>query len=332
MRKRLRKIKKKKDNLDVKPTPVHDSAAKKTAPKEAKKKSLVKESKSSPYSDLLSFPPAPPPLPSITNSNTVDFAFGYDGGDGTSDLPPVVAYEEVDNAKGANNNNEKTAGSSALDGIKSSNALNGAQLVIRKNTKTSGASASHGKSRRKKVPHDGDSNDLEDSKEVISNNKKTATESSDVKGRRKMLHDGVSNSGDKEQTNGSSRPYVTNGNNCHKKMPPNGESNNLNDANGEISMIKKTAGASPSDGTYRRKKSQDNRFYVNKNKDCVVIDTQVLAMECESGRYPTFNRFRGDHEVQCTLCKKPEGANLINCDFCKNSVHQLCLDRRMVSI
>jgi hypothetical protein len=61
-----------------------------------------------------------------------------------------------------------------------------------------------------------------------------------------------------------------------------------------------------------------------------VIDTQVLATECESGRYPTINRFYGDHEQQCTLCKKPEDDPLINCEFCKNAVHQICLDTRML--
>ena len=69
---------------------------------------------------------------------------------------------------------------------------------------------------------------------------------------------------------------------------------------------------------------------ISKKKPCVVIDTQVLAAECESGRYPTINRFSGDHDLHCTLCKKPGDATLLNCDFCKNSFHQICLDKSML--
>jgi len=65
----------------------------------------------------------------------------------------------------------------------------------------------------------------------------------------------------------------------------------------------------------------------------VVIDTQVLASECEAGRYPTINTFSGDHNDKCTLCNKPEKddrAPLLECDFCKNSVHQVCLNKAML--
>lgn len=65
----------------------------------------------------------------------------------------------------------------------------------------------------------------------------------------------------------------------------------------------------------------------------VVIDTQVLASECEAGRYPTINLFSGDHDDKCTLCHKPEEddeAPLLECDFCKNSVHQVCLNKAML--
>jgi hypothetical protein len=65
-------------------------------------------------------------------------------------------------------------------------------------------------------------------------------------------------------------------------------------------------------------------------KTCTVIDTQVLAAECEAGRYPSINRFQGEHDVQCTICRKPRKTTLINCDFCKNSYHQLCLDKSML--
>lgn len=85
--------------------------------------------------------------------------------------------------------------------------------------------------------------------------------------------------------------------------------------------------ASTSSSKSRRKKG----ISIDKKKDCVVIDTQVLATECESGRYPSINRFYGEHEMMCTLCKKSEDTTpLINCDFCKNSVHQLCIDKRML--
>jgi len=352
LRKRERKKRIKEDNIHVEPTHGYDPAAKKTAPKKSKEESLVKESRSSPDPNILLSPPAPPPLPSINNMNTIDFAFGYDGGDGTPHSPPVVAYEEMNNDKGASKNNGETVRSSAPDGIELSNALNDAQVAIGKNKNTSGASSSHdssrhekvhgknketsgasvshARSRHKKLPYAGESKDLEDAKEAISNIKKIAKESSNVNGRRKMLPDAVSVSRDTKQTNGSSRSSLPDGNNRHKNMPPNEKSNNLNGANGATGMTKKTSRASPSDGSSRRKKSQDDRCYVNPGKDCVVIDTQVLAMECEAGRYPSVTRFRGDHEVLCTLCKKPEDAHLINCDFCKNSFHQLCLDRRML--
>lgn len=65
----------------------------------------------------------------------------------------------------------------------------------------------------------------------------------------------------------------------------------------------------------------------------VVIDTQVLASECEAGRYPTIKLFSGDHDDKCTLCHKPEEddeAPLLECDFCKNSVHQVCLNKAML--
>jgi len=92
------------------------------------------------------------------------------------------------------------------------------------------------------------------------------------------------------------------------------------------------ASASSSSTTTTSKKSRRKGITINKKKDCVVIDTQVLATECESGRYPTINRYYGLHEAQCTICKKDDddGTPLIHCDFCKNSCHQLCIDKRML--
>ena len=79
------------------------------------------------------------------------------------------------------------------------------------------------------------------------------------------------------------------------------------------------------------KKKRKKGITINKKKDCVVIDTQVLATECEGGRYPTVNRYYGEHEAQCIVCKKADDTPLIHCDFCKNSVHQLCIDKRMLN-
>lgn len=93
-----------------------------------------------------------------------------------------------------------------------------------------------------------------------------------------------------------------------------------------------TAASAASSSTTTSKKSRKKGITINKKKDCVVIDTQVLATECESGRYPTINRYYGLHEAQCTICKKDDddGTPLIHCDFCKNSCHQLCIDKRML--
>ncbi len=72
------------------------------------------------------------------------------------------------------------------------------------------------------------------------------------------------------------------------------------------------------------------QIIMNKKKQYQVIDTQVLAVECDSGRYPSINRYHGDHDVTCTICNLSDDVPLINCDYCKNSVHQLCLDKRML--
>ena len=73
-----------------------------------------------------------------------------------------------------------------------------------------------------------------------------------------------------------------------------------------------------------------NRVVMNKKKPYIVIDTQVLAAECDSGRYPSINRYNGDHDEQCTICNLSDDVPLISCDYCKNSVHQLCLDKKML--
>lgn len=80
------------------------------------------------------------------------------------------------------------------------------------------------------------------------------------------------------------------------------------------------------DKNNRRRK----QVVINKKKQYHVIDTQVLAAECDSGRYPSINRFHGDHDVQCTICNVSDEVPLIYCDYCKNAVHQTCLDKRML--
>ncbi|KAL3806087.1 hypothetical protein ACHAXA_006993 [Cyclostephanos tholiformis] len=95
--------------------------------------------------------------------------------------------------------------------------------------------------------------------------------------------------------------------------------------NGDIDAINRSSDVSYSRNICRRK-----GISISKKKTCIVIDTQVLAAECESGRYPTINRFHGDHDTHCILCKKPDDSTLLNCDFCKNSFHQLCLDKSML--
>lgn len=58
-----------------------------------------------------------------------------------------------------------------------------------------------------------------------------------------------------------------------------------------------------------------------------IIDTQALADEINSGRYPSMSRYEGDgHFDICALCK--DGGDLICCDFCRNSEHLACIRGR----
>ena len=90
---------------------------------------------------------------------------------------------------------------------------------------------------------------------------------------------------------------------------------------------KETTAAQKSEESSRHRK----RVMVSKKKGTIVVDTQVLATECDAGRYPTINRFDGVHESKCILCKNDEDEPLINCDYCKNTVHQTCFDKRMLN-
>jgi hypothetical protein len=79
---------------------------------------------------------------------------------------------------------------------------------------------------------------------------------------------------------------------------------------------------------------QGPKVHFKGDKNPVVIDTQVLASECDGGRYPTMNRFEGAHLVQCVLCVRVDADDddpLIDCDFCKNTVHQICLNKKMLN-
>lgn len=76
------------------------------------------------------------------------------------------------------------------------------------------------------------------------------------------------------------------------------------------------------------------KVYFKGKKNPVVIDTQILINECDSGRYPTITRFEGDHLTECVLCTR-KGADdedpLIDCDFCQNTAHQICLNKKMLN-
>ena len=83
-------------------------------------------------------------------------------------------------------------------------------------------------------------------------------------------------------------------------------------------------------GSKRARALTTTRVPKLKNKP-IVIDTQVLAAECEAGRYPSVSLFNGRHEGKCVLCpKEEEGSLIVNCAFCKNTVHQVCLNKRML--
>ena len=84
------------------------------------------------------------------------------------------------------------------------------------------------------------------------------------------------------------------------------------------------------DGSKRAKTVASIRVPKLKNKP-IVIDTQVLAAECKAGRYPSVSLFSGKHEGNCVLCSKEEEDSLVvNCAFCKNTVHQVCINKRML--
>merc|ERR1719253_1994675 len=82
----------------------------------------------------------------------------------------------------------------------------------------------------------------------------------------------------------------------------------------------------------KRKKQRKQGLVAVKKKRKVVIDTQVLAAECVSGRYPSVKVFDGKHDEACTLCEMTgeDDDPLLNCDFCQNSFHSSCLDARML--
>eukprot|EP00804_Cyclotella_cryptica_P026636 CCRYP_019089-RA/>CCRYP_019089-RA protein AED:0.16 eAED:0.16 QI:1468/1/1/1/1/0.8/5/144/860 len=75
-------------------------------------------------------------------------------------------------------------------------------------------------------------------------------------------------------------------------------------------------------------------FHKRNKPNPVVIDTQVLVAECDAGRYPTITRFDGAHLTECVLCTRTDADEedpLIECDFCKNSAHQICMCKKMLN-
>ena len=79
---------------------------------------------------------------------------------------------------------------------------------------------------------------------------------------------------------------------------------------------------------------QGVKVHVKGKPNPVVIDSQVLAMECDGGRYPSMNRFNGAHLTECVLCTRIDADDedpLVECDFCKNIVHQICLNKKMLN-
>ena len=79
---------------------------------------------------------------------------------------------------------------------------------------------------------------------------------------------------------------------------------------------------------------QGVKVHIKGKTNPVVIDSQVLATECDGGRYPSMNRFHGAHLTECVLCTRIDADDedpLVECDFCKNIVHQICLNKKMLN-
>ncbi|GKZ01404.1 hypothetical protein MPSEU_001091200 [Mayamaea pseudoterrestris] len=69
------------------------------------------------------------------------------------------------------------------------------------------------------------------------------------------------------------------------------------------------------------------------NHRLLSIDTGVLAVEVDAGRYPSMKRNKPDqeHHTSCYLCKSnAEVAPLMECQFCARSVHWECMLSRYI--
>ncbi|GKY93518.1 hypothetical protein MPSEU_000319200 [Mayamaea pseudoterrestris] len=69
------------------------------------------------------------------------------------------------------------------------------------------------------------------------------------------------------------------------------------------------------------------------NHRLLSIDTGVLAVEVDAGRYPSMKRNKPDqeHHTSCYLCKyNAEVAPLMECQFCARSVHWECMLSRYI--
>lgn len=61
-----------------------------------------------------------------------------------------------------------------------------------------------------------------------------------------------------------------------------------------------------------------------------IIDMQVLVDEADTGRYPSIQRFKGDNDEECKICKDQSGV-MHKCAFCRHVVHLECA-RTKVSV
>ncbi|KAG7349559.1 CpXC protein [Nitzschia inconspicua] len=53
-----------------------------------------------------------------------------------------------------------------------------------------------------------------------------------------------------------------------------------------------------------------------------IIDPQALIEEALVGRYPSINRYNGEHSDVCLICK--QFGQLLCCDFCETAEHWMC--------
>eukprot|EP00978_Attheya_sp_CCMP212_P007759 scaffold18060_cov55-Attheya_sp.AAC.1 len=57
----------------------------------------------------------------------------------------------------------------------------------------------------------------------------------------------------------------------------------------------------------------------------VIIDVSVFSEEIDKGRYPSIQRFHGNHDDTCNICRNEESGRLYKCAVCSNSQHIPCM-------